>query len=210
MKSEGRRREWSACALSASVLVAGCRPAPASSPEPAGAGERPVVVPDVPLAGVAGGPDETIGTRQLAARSPITVLVFFSPDCHCLSVHEPRLRALSETDGPQGVQFVMIDSEVRGSPERDAEEARRRGYRFPILLDRGGRLARALGAEYAGYAVVVDSRARVHYRGGIDSDRTHLHDGRARYLEQALDDLLDHREPRLAEGKTLGCVLETW
>jgi hypothetical protein len=44
----------------------------------------------------------------------------------------------------------------------------------------------------------------------IDPDRTQLRDGRARYLEQALDDLLDHREPRLAEGKALGCALETW
>jgi hypothetical protein len=137
-------------------------------------------------------------------------LVFFSPDCHCLSVHEPRLRALFEADGPRGVQFVMVDSEVSGSPGRDAEEARRRGYAFPILVDRGGRLADALGAEYASYAVVVDSSARVHYRGGIDSDRTHLHHDRVPYLEHALDDLLDHREPRMAEGKALGCALQKW
>jgi hypothetical protein len=50
----------------------------------------------------------------------------------------------------------------------------------------------------------------VHYRGGIDSDRIHLHDDRTPYLEQALDDLLAHREPRVAEGKSLGCALQKW
>jgi hypothetical protein len=164
-------------------------------------------VPDVPLVGPAG---ETVGARALLARTPLTVLVFYSPDCHCLSVHEDRLRALDVADRARGVQIVMVDSEVGASPDRDAAEARRRGYPFPILVDRGGRLADALGADYATYAVVADPAARVHYRGGIDSDRIHLHDDRTPYLEQALDDLLAHREPRVAEGKSLGCALQKW
>jgi hypothetical protein len=164
-------------------------------------------VPSVPLVGPQG---EPIDARGLARGAPLTVLVFFSPDCHCLRVHEPRLRALFEAYHARGVQFFMVDSEVRGSPERDAMEARQRGYRFPILGDRGARLADALGAEYASYTVVFDAQARVRYRGGIDTDRSHLHDGATPYLEDALDDLLGARPPRLAEGKTLGCSLQKW
>jgi|CZKU01.1.fsa_nt_gi hypothetical protein len=224
MVMKGGGKTWApiACALGASGLGAGCAAAPGAATTTTCAsaqsqGNASVQsqgnLPDTPLvgpAGVAGEPDETLGARALAARSPFTVLIFFSPDCHCLAVHEPRLRALYDADHPRGVQFVMVDSEVRGSPERDAEEARRRAYPYPILVDPGGRLANALHAEYATYAVVVDSAARIHYRGGIDSDRTHLHDGRSRYLEQALDDLLCHREPRLADGEALGCALQTW
>ena len=136
--------------------------------------------------------------------------IFFSPDCHCLSVHEPRLRALFDAYHPRGVQFFMVDSEVRGSLERDASEARRRGYPFPILGDRGAKLADALGADYATYTVVVDPQARVRYRGGIDTDKSHVHDGATAYLKDALDDLLADREPRVLEGKTLGCSLEKW
>ncbi|HEY5147995.1 MAG TPA: hypothetical protein VII82_14575 [Polyangiaceae bacterium] len=190
------------CALATGALAVACAATPRAV---SAAGDA--YLPDVPLVGEHG---DIIGAKELAARSTLTVLVFFSPDCHCLSVHEPRLRALYDADGPRGVQFVMIDSEVSGSPGRDAGEARRRGYPFPILIDRGGRLADALGAEYASHAVVVDSSARVHYRGGIDSDRTHLHDDRVPYLERALDDLLEYREPRRAEGKTLGCALQKW
>lgn len=138
------------------------------------------------------------------------MLVFFSPDCHCLAQHDARLLALDAVFRPRGVRFYAIDSEVRASAERDAEEARRRGYTFPILVDRGAKLADALEAQYATYSVVVDREGRVHYRGGIDSDKIDLHDDATPYLRDALDDLLAGREPRLAYAKTLGCALQRW
>jgi hypothetical protein len=153
---------------------------------------------------------QAIDVQRLIARASFTVLVFFSPDCRYLDAHEGRLRALFDADQPRGIQFVMIDSEVRGSPERDAEAARGHGYPFPILTDDHGRLAQALGAEFAGYVVVLDPGGQVHYRGGVDSDRTHLHDDADLYLKDALDALLDHRAPPVAEGKTLGCALQRW
>ncbi len=174
------------------------------------AADHSAVAPEAPAVALVGDRGEAVDARSLAGRAPLTVLVFFSPECHCLAVHEPRLRALFERDHPRGVQFVMVDSEVSGTPERDLEEARERGYPFPILRDRGAKLAEALGAKYASYSVVLDSTARVRYHGGIDSDRTHLHDKATPYLSDALDDLLANREPRIAEGKTLGCALQTW
>jgi hypothetical protein len=183
-----------------------------------GASRRGVVAPDVardaapqvPAVTLIGAGGEALDARTLARSAPFTVVVFFSPDCHCLSLHEPRLRALFEAFHPLGVQFFMVDSEVRGTPERDAEEARRRGYPFPILGDRGGRFADALGAQYATFTVVFDSLGRVRYRGGIDTDKSHLHDDATAYLGDALHDLLARREPRVAEGKTLGCSLQKW
>jgi AhpC/TSA family len=174
------------------------------------AADRGALAPEVPSVPLVGPQGEPIDARLLARGAALTVLVFFSPDCHCLRLHEPRLRALFDAYHPRGVQFFMVDSEVRGSLERDATEARRRGYRFPILGDRGARLAGALGAEYATFTIVFDSQARIRYRGGIDTDRSHLHDGATAYLKDALDDLLAAREPRLSEGKTLGCSLQKW
>jgi AhpC/TSA family len=168
------------------------------------------IAPEIPRVSVVGPEGEPLDLHSLARSAPLTVLVFFSPDCHCLSVHEPRLRALFETYHSRGVQFFMVDSEVRGSLERDATEARERDYPFPILGDRGARLADALGAEYATYTVVFDSTAHVRYRGGIDTDKSHLHDDATLYLKDALDDLLAAREPRLSQGKTLGCSLQKW
>lgn len=152
----------------------------------------------------------TLDARALASDATLTVFVFFSPDCHCLRQHEARLRDLDATFRARGVQFFMVDSEVRASIERDAEEARRRAYTFPILVDRGARLADAVGAEYAAYAVIVDRSGRLRYRGGVDSDKDHLHADATPYLRDALDDLLAGRDPRVANAKTLGCALQKW
>jgi hypothetical protein len=152
----------------------------------------------------------TVDVRELAGGAPLTVLVFFSAHCRCFEEHEGRLKALYEQYGPRGVQIVMIDSEMNASPERDRAEALRRSYPFPILDDRGALLANRLGAEYATYSVVVDRQGRVLYRGGIDTDKTHLRDDTTPYLKDALDDLLAGHAPRLAEGKTLGCALQKW
>jgi hypothetical protein len=152
----------------------------------------------------------TVDLAALPTHASLTVLVFFSPRCHCLTLHEPRLKELFERYHPRGVDFVMVDSETDGSAERDAQEAVRRGYRFPIVRDPGARLAEALGAQYATYSVVLDAQGRLRYRGGIDTDRSHLHDDAQPYLKDAIEDLLSGRSPRVAEGKTLGCALRTW
>jgi peroxiredoxin len=164
-------------------------------------------VPSTPL--VAAGGDAR-DVRQLVGDAPFTVLIFFSRTCHCLDQHDARIRALYDAYHPRGVQLVMVDPEVRTTPVADAAEASRRGYPFPLLVDPQAKLADALGAEYATYSVVVDAQGNVRYRGGFDSDKTHLREDATPYVLNALDDLLAGRPPRVAETKTLGCALEKW
>ncbi len=147
--------------------------------------------------------------RDLAA-SHFTVFVFFSKDCLCFGAHEARLRELVDKFGPHGVRFVLVDPETGRTIEGDAREVRQRNLPAPVFLDPGAKLASALGAVYATYSVVVDANGKIQYRGGIDSDKSHLRDDRTNYLADALDDLTAGRAPRRAEGKTLGCALQTW
>jgi thiol-disulfide isomerase/thioredoxin len=136
-----------------------------------------------------------------------TVVIFFSPDCHVLAAHDDRIRKLAADFAPPRVRIVAVDPEVDASLERDRAEIKRRRYPFPVLLDREGKLARFLGAAYAGYTVVLDRDGIVRYRGGIDSDRVRLRDDATPYLGNALSDLLAGRAPRVTESKALGCAL---
>ncbi|HXN30817.1 MAG TPA: redoxin domain-containing protein [Polyangiaceae bacterium] len=171
---------------------------------------RPPHLAEAPSIELVGGGGESVDLLRAARAARLTVLVFFSADCHCLDAHGARLRALYDEYQPQRVQFFMIDSEVTASVERDQVEARRRGYPFPILLDRAARLAGSLSAEYATYSVVLDAGGRVRYAGGIDSDKTHLRGDATPYLKNAIDDLLDGRSPRVGSAEALGCALERW
>jgi hypothetical protein len=153
---------------------------------------------------------ELVEPPALLSRARWTVLVFFSPDCHCVAAHEGRLRELEAEYRGRGVQFFWVDSEVGASEERDIAASRRRGLTFPILRDPHARAARRFDARYASDSVVLDAGGVVHYHGGIDSDRDHLRAGADPYLRNALEDLLGGREPRVPRGPALGCTLQTW
>lgn len=164
----------------------------------------PSALPSLSLLDTAGGvtrlPDDL-------ARSPLTVVVFYGDHCPCFRVHEARLRDLSREVLPRGVRVILVDSEISASVERDERAATERGLPA-IALDPGARLADALGADYATFSVVLDANGRVRYRGGIDSDKERLHEDATPYLRDALEDLLAGRDPRVPEGKALGCALQ--
>jgi len=181
------------------VVFAACAPA-ACAPA-----ARAPSVPSVALTGDSG----PIDARALVEGAPYTVITFFSAHCPTQAAHDARLVALYERYAARGVRFVAVDSERDASLARDDAERTRRGYPFSIVIDADASLARALGAENATYSVVADARGRVLYAGGIDSDRTHLTATATPYLADALDDLLAGRAPRVAEGKSLGCALQT-
>ena len=171
---------------------------------------RPARAPsELPEATLLGLSNESAGSRELGSRAPLTLFFFFSAHCPCMSAHDSRMRALYDRFHAR-VQFVAVDSEVGASPPADEEQAKGRRYPFAIWVDRDASLARALGAEYATYSVLVDEHGHVRYAGGFDSDRTHLRPDATPYLSNAIEDLLAGREPRIARGKTLGCALQTW
>jgi len=139
--------------------------------------------------------------------APFTVIELFSAHCPCQAIHDERLRALAAAYGARRVAFVVVDSEAEATLARDRAEAGRRGTPAPILVDPGGTAARALGAEFATYTLVVARDGRVVYRGGLDSDRSHLTDGAAPYLHDALDDALAGRPLRVPRTEPMGCPL---
>jgi hypothetical protein len=136
-----------------------------------------------------------------------TVVEFFSAHCPCQAQHDARLRELVKRYRGQGIAFVAIDSEADATVSRDRAEAARRGYPYVILVDPEGTAARAMKADYATYSLLVDRAGTVLFRGGIDSDRSHLRDDATPYLQNAIDDVLAARPVRLPEAKTLGCSL---
>ncbi|HTR51858.1 MAG TPA: redoxin family protein [Kofleriaceae bacterium] len=192
-----RRLAHAPCSLVV-AMIAACG-APAVTP----AAQWPTMT----LAATSG--ETAVYPRDLAS-SRFTVFVFFAKDCPCFGAHEARLRALVDKYGARGVRFVIVDPEVGHTVEDDARAVSSRHLPGPVFLDSGARLASMVGAVYATYSVVVDASGQIRYRGGIDSDKSHLQADTTPYLADALDDLTAGRAPRRAEGKTLGCALQMW
>jgi hypothetical protein len=182
--------------VTAAVLLAALAPlgacAPARSPSSPAVVLRTPQGADVPF-------------DPLVEAHALTVVTFFSATCPCQRAHDARLVELMAKVASSDVGFVVVDSEVTTTREEDAEQSKLRGY--PIVRDEGAALAKRLDAEYATFSVVLDRHGKVLYRGGIDSDKSHMHEGRTQYLANALEDAIAGRTLRQAEAKTLGCVL---
>lgn len=164
----------------------------------------PAAFPDTPLASA----HAPTSAHAAASGAKATVFVFYASHCPCVAAHVERLRALDEAFASQGVRFWFVDSEVGASPARDTEFVAERKLPFEMLTDEKGSFARAAGAEYASYVLVVDDAGRIRYHGGIDSDKSHLTSDAVPYLKNALGDLTSGRDVAVPEGKTLGCSLE--
>jgi hypothetical protein len=136
-----------------------------------------------------------------------TVVEFFSAHCPCQQIHDERLRVLAAAYASRGVAFLAVDAESDAAMDRDRAEAERRRYPYPILLDPEGTSADALRAEFATYTVVVARDGRVLYRGGLDSDKSHLTSDATPYVRDALEDALAGRSPARPKTEPLGCSL---
>jgi hypothetical protein len=140
-------------------------------------------------------------------KAAFTVVEFFSAHCPCQAKHDERLRALAASYRDQAVAVIAVDSEADAAVSRDAVEAARRSYPYPILIDPDGVAARAMKAQSATYSLLLDRTGQVLYRGGIDSDQTHLRDDATPFLLNAIADTLAGRPVRVREANTLGCSL---
>lgn len=144
---------------------------------------------------------------RVLAENPLTVFVFYSESCPCVSAHEPRLKEIFEDYRGRGVQLFLVNSERGADPQQDDREAQRRDYPFVLLTDPEARLARTVGAQFATHAIVVDAEGLVRYSGGVDSDMVRLTPDATPHLRNALDALLAGRAPEVA-GRARGCVLQ--
>lgn len=172
-----------------------------------GTPKAPERVADAELSLEAAGGGRYDVARELG-QNRLTVFVFYSESCPCLEAHEARLADIHREYESRGVRLVLVASEVGADRARAELAVRKRGYPFPLLIDRDARVARALEARFATHAVVVDSDGKIRYSGGIDSDKIHLRESATPYLRHAIDDLLAGREPRDSGRGALGCALQ--
>ena len=177
-----------------------------------GAGNTVAIAPNAPLVAAEG--DTSLESLH---RARYTVLVFFTAHCPVQKAHDARMRELADAFRAQGVAFVGVASEVGADAPSVNDAARARGLPFPVVVDRGARLADALGVEYSTHVVVLgapanaggsgEARRSVLYSGAIDSDGAFLSTSAKHYLRDALSDLVGGAAVRTSRTEALGCPL---
>jgi peroxiredoxin len=147
------------------------------------------------------------------ASVPATVVYWTCNHCpYALAWHD-RLLAVARDYADRGVRFLAINSNDAERYPADSPEAMRQrvaeegGWPNPFLYDESQAVARKWGAERTPDVFVLDSHLRLRYRGAPDADYEDPAQDAA-WLRQALDAVLEGREPEPAETRPVGCTIK--
>ncbi|WP_372786436.1 redoxin family protein [Phenylobacterium sp.] len=85
----------------------------------------------------------------------------------------PKLKALKAAYGQKGVEFMMLNSNLKDSREAIQAEAAKAGYDTPILMDANQLVGESLGVSRSAEVFVVDPKSwKVAYRGALAGEAT--------------------------------------
>ncbi len=151
------------------------------------------------------------GTECLAGGEAKATVVYWTCN-HCpyaLAWHERMLEA-DRDYAESGVRFLAINSNDPARYPADSFEAMAErvesegGWPHPYLHDESQEVARGWGAEKTPHVFVLDSGLKLRYKGAPDADYDDPAQ-RAAYVREALDAVLEDREPARAETPAVGC-----
>jgi hypothetical protein len=134
---------------------------------------------------------------------------------HCpyaLAWHN-RLLDAARDYADRGVRVLLVnpnDAERYPADSFDAMKERVAsdgGWPAPYLRDESQEVARAYGAQTTPDLFVVDASGVLRYRGAPDADHGDPSQNAA-WLREALDAVLDGRQPEPAETEPVGCSVK--
>jgi peroxiredoxin len=164
--------------------------------------------PDFALPGVDGATHTLAGYADAKA----LVLVQYCNHCPYVLAWEDRLAAIAVDYAGRGVRVVAVSSnDVEAYPEdsfeKMQEHAELKRFPFDYLYDESQEFARTLGSERTPEVFVFDHERILRYHGAIDDNRDDRQVEQT-YLRDALDALLEGRDPQVAETPAVGCSVK--
>jgi len=143
------------------------------------------------------------------ADAKLVVLVFTCNHCPVAKAYEERLIALQDDYKAKGVQVVAVN--VNNLPadrlDKMKERAAAKGFNFPYLYDATQKMGRDYGATCTPHAFVLGKARKIVYMGAID-DSMNADKVKKDYLRDALDALLDGKDPPEAKTRQFGCSIK--
>jgi mono/diheme cytochrome c family protein len=141
-------------------------------------------------------------------------IVFLGTECPIANRAIPTLNDLSAELAGNGIRVVGVISDPAVTPAAAAKHAADYQIQFPLLLDSGGEVARALKPTHTPYALVLDRAGAVRYRGRIDDSFAGVSKPRQVVEHHDLRDaalaVANGAKVTTPETPAVGCVFEAW
>ena len=133
------------------------------------------------------------------------VVVFTCNSCPYAVAYEDRLLATAKKYADRvAVLAINVNRIAEDSLEKMKERSNEKKFTFPYLFDESQKIAKDYGATFTPEFFVLGQDRKIVFMGGMDdnSDESLV---KAKYLEAAIDAVLQGQEPKVAEAAAPGC-----
>jgi len=156
--------------------------------------------------------DHTGKTRSLYEGDSTKPIVLMIQGNYCPIVRHamPALKEVSDKYAPQGVRFMLLNSNLQDNQQTIAKEVEEFGYTFPVLVDRGQKIGEALYVQRTSEVFVIDPKTKkLLYRGPMDDRLSYERQRPAtkHYLTDALDAALAGQPVKVPYADGVGCIV---
>ena len=144
------------------------------------------------------------------------IVVFTCNHCPFSKAYEQRIIDLDKKYAAKGFPVIAINPNDKNVEPEDSYDnmvanAKTKNFTFPYLYDESQEIAAAYGATRTPHVFVLQKTAKgniVKYIGAIDDNTDEPGAVTKRYVEDAVNELLNGKEVTVASTKALGCSIK--
>lgn len=144
------------------------------------------------------------------------IVIFTCNHCPYAQAYEDRINALDRKYKKLGYPVIAINpnnpaKQKDDSFEKMQERAKQKNFTFPYLLDEGQKIYPQYGATKTPHVYILQKTRRgneVKYIGAIDDNYEDAKAVKEKYVENAVDALLQGKEISVKETKAIGCSIK--
>jgi peroxiredoxin len=144
------------------------------------------------------------------------IVVFTCNHCPYAVAYEDRIIALDKKYKKLGYPVIAINPNNPEVQEKDSFElmkvrAKEKGFTFPYLFDEGQKIYPQYGATKTPHVYILEKTKQgnqVKYIGAIDDNHSDASAVKVKYVENALDALLENKEVVVKMTKAIGCSIK--
>ena len=144
------------------------------------------------------------------------IVIFTCNHCPYAQAYEDRINALDRKYKKLGYPVIAINpnnpaKQKDDSFEKMQERAKQKNFTFPYLLDEGQKIYPQYGATKTPHVYILQKTRRgneVKYIGAIDDNYEDAKAVKEKYVENAVDVLLQGKEISVKETKAIGCSIK--
>lgn len=144
------------------------------------------------------------------------IVIFTCNHCPYAKAYEDRIIALDKKYRKLGYPVIAINPNNPAKQPEDAFDrmktrAKEKGFTFPYLFDEGQRIYPQYGATKTPHVYILQKTAKgnqVKYIGAIDDNHEDAKAVKEKYVENAVNALLNNKEIAVKETKAIGCSIK--